>query len=78
MIVSNNEAMAATRSHPDEPDLSPVFGELDHESAERVHERLVAADALLSGIVETLNERGGIGFTIRRRPARAPSSPARR
>jgi hypothetical protein len=62
MNLSKNDEMAATRVIL-RPDLSPVFGVLDHESAERVHERLAAADALLAGIVEILNERGGVGFS---------------
>ena len=61
MIVSNNDDMTATRVTL-RPELAPVFGEVDDERAERLYERLAAADALLSGIVETLNERGGIGF----------------
>ena len=62
MILSKNDAMAATRI-TEHPELSPVFGELDEERAERVRERLTAADARLAGIVETLNERGGVGFS---------------
>ena len=45
------------------PDLSPVFGELDEEPAVQASDRLAAADAQLASVAETLNERGGVGFT---------------
>ena len=45
------------------PDLSPVFGELDEEPAAQASDRLAAADAQLASVAETLNERGGVGFT---------------
>jgi hypothetical protein len=45
------------------PDLSPVLGELDEEPAAQASDRLAAADAQLASVAETLNERGGVGFT---------------
>ena len=45
------------------PDLSPVLGELDEEPAAQASDRLAAADAQLASVAETLNERGGAGFT---------------
>lgn len=44
------------------PDLSPVFGELDDERAASVQERLAAVDAQLSALAGELNEQGGVGF----------------
>jgi hypothetical protein len=61
VTLSKNDEMAATRV-TEHPDLSPVFGELDEERAERASERLAAADERLAGVVEILNERGGVGF----------------
>ena len=45
------------------PDLAPVFGELGEERAAREFDLLAGADAQLAATVDTLNERGGIGFT---------------
>jgi hypothetical protein len=53
--------MATARISTDKPDLSPVLGDLGAD-AEPLTERLAAADEKLTGIVETMNERGGNGF----------------
>jgi hypothetical protein len=53
--------MASARITTDQPDLSPVLGELGAD-AEPLTEQLAAADEQLAGIVDTLNERGGNGF----------------
>jgi hypothetical protein len=45
------------------PDLSGVFGELEEERARHATDRLADADAQLTAVAETLNERGGVGFT---------------
>jgi hypothetical protein len=53
--------MAAARISTDKPDLTPVLGELDADAVS-LADQLAAADEQLSGIVDTLNERGGNGF----------------
>jgi hypothetical protein len=53
--------MAAERI-TEQPDLSPVLGELDEEQAAQLAEKLGAADASLTALADTLNERGGNGF----------------
>lgn len=53
--------MASARISTDKPGLSPVLGELDAD-AEPLSGQLAAADEQLTGIIETLNERGGNGF----------------
>ena len=53
--------MATVRISTEQPDLAPVLGELGDESAE-LTAKLATADGKLTGIVETLNERGGNGF----------------
>jgi hypothetical protein len=45
------------------PDLSPVLGELDEEQADALSAKLAAADEQLAALADTLNERGGVGFS---------------
>ena len=54
--------MAAERI-TEKPDLSPVLGELDEEQAEALTSKLAGADERLAALADTLNERGGVGFT---------------
>jgi hypothetical protein len=54
--------VTATRISEERPDLSPVLGELDDEQAEKLSAELAAADERLTGLVATLDERGGNGF----------------
>ena len=53
--------MATVRISTEQPDLAPVLGEVGDDAAE-LTAKLAAADGELTGIVETLNERGGNGF----------------
>ena len=54
--------MTASRISDEKPDLSPVLGELDEEQAGRLQTELSAADEALTGVVTTLDQRGGDGF----------------
>jgi hypothetical protein len=54
--------MATTRISAEDIDLSPALGELDEAQRSKVVEQLTAADEKLSGLVDTLNERGGKNF----------------
>ena len=45
------------------PDLSPVLGELDEEQAGALTAKLATADEQLAALADTLNERGGLGFS---------------
>ncbi len=47
----------------EQPDLSPVLGELDEEQAAALTAKLAAADEQLAALADTLNERGGVGFS---------------
>jgi hypothetical protein len=49
--------MATQRISTDHPDLAPVFGALDDAQRARVVELLETADARLTAVHETLNER---------------------
>jgi len=52
----------ASRISGEKPDLSPVLGELEEEQAGRLHLELADADQVLTGIIATLDERGGDAF----------------
>ena len=54
-------AVATVRISTEHPDLAPVLGELTDDAAE-LTAKLSAADDELTGIIATLNERGGNGF----------------
>jgi hypothetical protein len=54
--------MAAERI-TEKPDLTPVLGELDAEQAEALTSKLAGADERIAALADTLNERGGVGFT---------------
>ena len=54
--------MAAERI-TEKPDLTPVLGGLDAEQAEALTSKLAGADERIGALSETLNERGGVGFT---------------
>ncbi|HEX4519573.1 MAG TPA: hypothetical protein VH063_08355 [Gaiellaceae bacterium] len=53
--------MATARISTDKPDLAPVLGDLGAD-ADALTEELASADEKLTGVVETMNERGGNGF----------------
>ena len=46
----------------DQPDLSPVLGELEEEQAAALTEQLTLADERITTLTEKLNEAGGVGF----------------
>lgn len=54
--------MTATRISGESPDLAPVLGELDAEQAGKLRAELAAADERLTGLIATLDGRGGNGF----------------
>jgi hypothetical protein len=60
--LRQNVAVATSRISTEDPDLSPVLGELGDETAAKLSGELSSADARLTALVETLNERGGNGF----------------
>jgi len=44
------------------PDLSPVLGELAEDQAATLADQLEGVDARLRALAEALNENGGVGF----------------
>ncbi len=69
----------ATERITEQPDLSPVLGELDEEQAERAdREARRRADEQLAALADTLNERGGRRLLDRGRRAGDGSGRVRR